>query len=348
MHCAEPAGAVGRELVVLRLAWSVLFVSSLAAEVGAVDCVLRGAGRGAIVWHTASSLLAGAVAGAALSCSARSRWRLAGFAFVLAASLPGAGVLGLAVVLTQLARARRLRSLAVFQISRPDWSDSSLAASEHAARLLALSRSTGQRVQVLLAQRSMPSAVAVPGLRAGLRDPREEVRLLAHALLDRRETRLRVSIATLEAELDSGSLESGRRRQLLRRLAHSHWALVEGELTHGELARDALARSCRFAEEAVKLHTDGELCMLLARAHLRQADGLNAWRWLQHAEHAGVARDARAPLYAEAAFLLRRFEQIPQWLRRAERQLWRPRLRRVAAFWLHTERNSSNRRPRHS
>ncbi|HET6340118.1 MAG TPA: hypothetical protein VFG30_43210, partial [Polyangiales bacterium] len=70
--------------------------------------------------------------------------------------------------------------------------------------------------------------------------------------------------------------------------------------------------------------------MLLARAHLRQADGLNAWRWLQHAEHAGVARDARAPLYAEAAFLLRRFEQIPQWLRRAERQLWRPRLRRVA------------------
>jgi hypothetical protein len=318
---------------------------------GAVDCVLRGSGPGALAWHLASSLLAAVAAVAAPAangCSARSRRHLAGFAFAVTASLPGAGVLGLIVVLTHLSRSRRLHSLAVFQISRPDWSDSSLAASEHAARVLAPSRSTGQRVQVLLSQRSMPSAAAVPGLRAGLRDPREEVRLLAHALLDRRETRLRVSIAALEAELATGLAEAGRRWELFRRLAHAHWALVEGELTHGELARDALARSSRFAEEAVALRTDGELCLLLVRVHLRQADGLNAWRWLQHAERAGIARAARAPLYAEAAFLLRRFEQIPRWLRRAERQSWRPKLRRVAAFWMQTERNSSKRRPTHS
>jgi hypothetical protein len=335
----------------MRLGWLLLlllFVSSLAAELGAVECVLRGAGQGALAWHIASSVLAAVVAGAAISCSARSRRLLAGFAFVVAASLPGAGVLGLTVILTQLSRTRQLHPLAVFQISRPDWSDSSLAASAHAARVLAPARSTGQRVQVLLSQRSMSSDAAVPGLRAGLRDPREEVRLLAHALLDRRETRLRVAIAALEAELQTGLVEPGRRWELLRRLAYSHWALVEGELTHGELARDALGRSSRFAEEALTLHLDGELCLLLARAHLRQADGLNAWRWLQHAERAGIARDARAPLYAEAAFLLRHFEEVPRWLRRVERRLWRPKLRRVAAFWLRTERNSSNRRPRHS
>jgi hypothetical protein len=213
--------------------------------------------------------------------------------------------------------------------------------------MLASSRSTAQRVHVLLSQRGMPAATAVPGLRAALRDPREEVRLLAHALLDRRETRMRIAIADREAELQSPDLQAGRRWQLLRRLAYSHWAIVDGELAQGELALHALARASSFAQAALALRADGELCLQLVQAHLRAGDGMRAWSWLQRAERAGVPCETRAPLYAEAAFHLHHFEQVPRWLRRAGRQLWRPNLRRVAALWMQVERNSRSRGPRH-
>jgi hypothetical protein len=335
-----------RELIVLRFARLLLVFSSIAAEMGAADALIGGRTWSALGWHLGSGLLAGAAA--AHGCEFRARALRAGFAFVMAISLPGSGVLGLVVTLLSPSHCRESLAPQVVQLSRPDWHDTSAAASEQAARMLAHSRSTGQRVRVLLSQRAMPSTAAVPGLRAGLRDGREEVRLLAHALLDRRETRLRIAIASLEAELERGLSKPPCRHQLLRRLAHLHWAIVEAELAQGELARGALERARGFAEAALAARFDGELCLLVIRAHLRRSDGLNAWRWLQRAERGGVAREARAPLYAEAAFLLRRFEQIPHWLRSCGRQLWRPELRRVAAVWMQVERNSSGGRPTQS
>jgi hypothetical protein len=335
-----------RELMVLRFARLLLVGSSLAAEMGAADALIGGRSWSALGWHLGSGLLAGAAA--ARGCGFRERALRAGFAFVMVLGLPGAAVLGLVVMWVNPPRSGESLALDVVQLPRPDWHDTSAAASEQAARVLARSRSTGERVRVLLSQRAMPSTAAVPGLRAGLRDRREEVRLLAHALLDRRETRLRIVIASLEAELERSTSKPACRHELLRRLAHLHWAIVEGELAQGELARGALERARRFAEAVLVARFDRELCLLLVRAHLRRSDARNAWRWLQRAERDGVAREACAPLYAEAAFLLRRFEQIPYWLRSCGRQLWRPELRRVAAVWMQVERNSSDRRPTHS
>jgi hypothetical protein len=85
--------------------------------------------------------------------------------------------------------------------------------------------------------------------------------------------------------------------------------------------------------------------LLLARICLRQSDGLGAWHWLQRAEREGVPLELRAMLYAEAAFLLHRYEQIPHWLRRAGRQLWRPENTRLVASWLREPRNSSRAKP---
>lgn len=336
-----------REQSVFGLARALFVVSSIGAELGAVDALLRGCVLLALACHFASSVLIGAVACVATSAGAE-RWRHAGFAAVVAASLPGIGALGVVAVLSSSSRASGSRALAMMQLSRPDWSEASVVAAEHVDRILAISRSTGERVQVLLSQRGMPAAAAVPGLRAALRDPREEVRLLAHALLDRRETQLRVALAALEGELSVAGAALGRRWQLLRRLAYASWAIVEAELVQGELAREALARVGRLGAEAHALRADGELCLLLVRVSLRQSDGLAAWHWLEQAERAGVECELRAPLCAEAAFLLRRFEQIPFWLRRAGRPLWRPKLRRLAAVWMQAARNSSSGAPRHS
>lgn len=326
-----------------------LAASSIASEFGAAFALLRDAVMIACAWHLTASLFAGAFA-AARGRERRDRWFRFGFTVVFAASLPGVGVAGVVLVLVPiLSRNATAVDPRMLSLSRPDWRDSCLAAAGRVERMLARRHTPAERVRLLLSQRGMPAASAVPGLRAALRDSTDEVRLLAHALLDRRETRLRVAIGAMEAELDVASADSRRRLQLLRRLAHSYWALVEGGLAQGELAHEALARASRFAKTALELEGCGELCLLLVHVCLRQSDGLGAWHWLQRAERERVPLDARATLYAEAAFLLHRFEQIPQWLRRAgTRRLGRPKLARVAALWLREPRNSSRAKPSHS
>jgi hypothetical protein len=325
-----------------------LAATALASEFGAADALLRNSIVVALALHVTASVLAGAAA-AAYGCERRGRWVRFAFALVLSGSLPGVGVLGvLLVVVLIVSRVAATDTPKLLCLSRPDWQDSCLAAADRAEHMLARRRSPSQRIQVLLSQRGMPAASAVPGLRAALRDPADEVRLLAHALLDRRETQLRAAIGRIEAEL-AAATDSSRRWQLLGRLAHSYWALVDGELAHGELAQEALERASRSAKEALELARSGDLCVLLVEVCLRQSDGLAAWHWLQCAERERVPLDVRAPLYAEAAFLLRRFEQIPHWLRRAGvRQPSRPKFTRVAALWLRELRNSPRVKPNHS
>jgi hypothetical protein len=377
------------------VARAVLAGSAAVSEFGAIEALPRNAVTIACAWHLLSSVLAGAFAATTRSCERRDRWFRFGFAVVLSGSVPGVGVLGVVLVVVPiLSRHAAAGAPRLLCLSRPDWRDSCLAAAGRVERMLAPQRTPSQRIRLLLSQRGMPAASAVPGLRAALRDSTDEVRLLAHALIDRRETQLRVAIGAMEAELAAASADSRRRLQLLRRLAHAYWALVDGELAHGELANEALARAARFAKDALELvprhsgsdsprapcrltayslvrtrvprsetsalATDqnasgpalegcGELCLLLARVCLSQSDGLSAWHWLQRAEREQVPLDVRAMLYAEAAFLLHRFEQIPHWLRKAGmRQLCRPRLARVAALWLREQRNSSRARPSHS
>jgi hypothetical protein len=333
-------------IVVVVATRSVLLAAGLGCELFAALAVWHGRGAIALALHSAASACVGLLA-AADSCECRERWLRFGCGLLLASSLPGLGALGVLLALLPIWwRSDGSKAPALLEVSRPDWSDSSQQASEHAERLLArLSTpkmgTPSERVQLLLAQRGMPAVAAVPGLRSALRDASEEVRLLAHALLDRRETRLRAEIARAEAELTVARSREMfvsdplRLVQLQRVLAHLYWGLVEGELAPGELGREALGHVRWCAQQALATRECGELCLLLARVCLRESDGLGAWHWLQRSERAGVPRESRARLYAEAAFLLGRFEQVAHWLECADaRQQCRPNLSRAASNWL--------------
>jgi hypothetical protein len=76
------------------------------------------------------------------------------------------------------------------------------------------------------------------------------------------------------------------------------------------------------------------MAVLLARIHLRQKQPEQAWSYLERADRAGLARASSAPLFAEAAFQMRRFGEIPGILRGVPRaELRRPELEPVAEFW---------------
>jgi hypothetical protein len=204
---------------------------------------------------------------------------------------------------------------------------------------LAPERPIEQRVQSVMALRRMDPKRAVPLLRIALGDPSEDVRLLAYAILERREKQIRARITHALADLREvvgGDLTQTDSAQLarLRGLANDHWELVYGEFSEGDGRTHNLEQAARWAEAALRAQFDGTTAMLLARVRLKQTEPEAAWQLIVAAERAGVAPGVCAPLLAEAAFLMRKFDAIPRLLARvADDPKHSARLEPVARFW---------------
>jgi hypothetical protein len=186
---------------------------------------------------------------------------------------------------------------------------------------------------------------ALPHWRAALRQPSEELRLLAHALIAQREARRQAAIERAHAVLDAAPSQT-ERWSALRRLAFAHWELACSERMPTESLRYALQVAGEHAQAALAIHPEAQLCLLAARVCLRQANGAGGLHWLQRAGCLGVSSACRAALHAEAAFVQRRFEQIPHWLRQiGEHEPRDQRLSRAKTFWLIEARNPREREP---
>jgi hypothetical protein len=134
--------------------------------------------------------------------------------------------------------------------------------------------------------------------------------------------------------------EKAERAAWHRRLAREYWELVYGGFVSADLESSVLAAAARHASAASDYEVDAKTAILLARIHLRERRPKEAWACLEGAERAGAPFAACAPLFAEAAYMMRRFNEIPGLLARAKpTQLRRPGLAPVADFWAAEIRN---------
>lgn len=275
---------------------------------------------------------------------------LATTALVLALPLAGAAIVGF-VAWPTWERGRRGSPPGTIEIALPSVSEDGDATREadapaHEQRpireLLSDSPSSTARIDVVMALRNMDARRAVPLLKLAFNHPSEDVRLLAFAILERREKRLRSSVRALErrlAQLETRSAHDPAERASLlaqchRRLAQHYWELCYGGFVSGDLETETLSRAARHALAAEAERSDAATALLLARIHLRQRKAAEAWQYLERAERAGVHRASSAPLFAEAAYALRRFDEIPRLLQRMQgSELCRPDLAEVARFW---------------
>ena len=210
-----------------------------------------------------------------------------------------------------------------------------------------------KRVSSVMTLRKMDAARAVPLLRVALGDTHEDVRLLAYAILERREKELRGRIDGLLEELEKLAFASNEAQELsevlegsedkqraavLKSLVEQHWELVHGGFVTGDIEKQTLTAAVLYGHESLMRSPDGSLALLLARIQLRSKKPGSALRYLRAASSLGVANASLAPLYAEVAFLSRRFEAIGPLLAQAgNAPLARPKLDAVARFWNKTE-----------
>jgi len=165
--------------------------------------------------------------------------------------------------------------------------------------------SAGARV---LAARRRDDPDAIDLLRRSLADPDEDVRLVAHAVLE-----FKHRLAYRRVHEDACELElapAGRRAAIHRRLAAAHWELARTGLAEGDCLAHALERARHHAQAALAEQPDHASLLLLARVELRCGTGEEAEAALVRAVERGLAPAVAAPYLAEAAFLERRFDRV--------------------------------------
>ena len=158
------------------------------------------------------------------------------------------------------------------------------------------------RLRVVLTCRSLPERAAVNLLRLALRDPVDDVRLLAYALLERKE---RASTATSRSLGPAGRRAQGHAHAPLapRRAGPSHWELVYLGLAQGELLAHSLTAGSSTPQLPAARAEPPHRCWPVSRFPARPHEDARAM--LEEAS-ALFAHPGRWPYLAEAEYLERR------------------------------------------
>lgn len=190
-----------------------------------------------------------------------------------------------------------------------------------------------RRIKALIATRQMTSQEAIPVLKEALRDPVDDVRLLAYSMLDAKEEEINATIRRLLDRIKHTSADQ--QRKLHQRISNCYWELAYLGLAQGEVLRHALTRALSHLELALKAGAD-EPALHIQRGRL-----------LMHQEHwdeaelafgtavqQGIPAAGVAPYLAEIAFEKKNFKQVAAYLRELGPSVRRSeRLAAVAAFW---------------
>jgi hypothetical protein len=295
-----------------------LAASALALEAAAV-AFLHGAPAGAEV-RALAALLAhalGAASAAAFLSRRADRLLLAGstgrgawLLFVITSfALPLVGPAALAALFAWVARGHAHPGAALVRAPLSGVAAAAPLPAEIATEIglgslearLRFDPASASRIAAVLATRRLHGAAdATRLLRLALRDRHEDVRLLAHALLEDRDRQAFQRIEELERDLVTTTSERvGASVACL--LAEALFDLCDFGLVSGELESFTLRRARSLLEQTPAPETAGA-SLLLARVLLRQGDARGARAAIDESGRRGAPPALLAPLAAEAAF----------------------------------------------
>jgi hypothetical protein len=189
------------------------------------------------------------------------------------------------------------------------------------------------RVRAVMATRQIADQFAVPILQVALRDPVDDVRLLAYALLDSKERAIYTRIRNETARLTDSPPDA--QGGIHKRLAQDHWELVYLGLAQGDVRAHVLESGLRHAREAMTtLPRDAGLHLLLGRMLCAGEDLDGGSAAYDQAEALGLPPQSLVSFRAEVAFRRRQFERVRDFLRLlpAESKRRMP-MAPVVAYW---------------
>ncbi len=199
--------------------------------------------------------------------------------------------------------------------------------------VLQLASDPEQRLAALMATRRMPVNESAPILKVALRDPEDDVRLLAYSMLDQQETRINQRIETL---LDSlRDAEKAERQPLHAGLARWYWELAYLGLAQGGVLEHVLGQAAHHAQAALTLQPTADLELLAGRIEMERDQLGSAQQHFMRAQALGMGSEKLVPYLAELAFLRRDYAAVGQQLERLPQSMRkRPPFAEAARYWI--------------
>ncbi len=189
-----------------------------------------------------------------------------------------------------------------------------------------------KRLQALLATRQMSGRDSIDILRDALKDPVDDVRLLAYSMLEQREKELAAEASKLKQALEGP--DDPQQQMWQRRLAQVWWEMAYLGLAQGSLRHYYLQSAQTLLLSLVAnfdRHTDWRL---LGRVELALGNHSASRDAFEIALDNGAAPDLILPYLAEIAFLERDFQRVRFCLARCSRNRSHPALNNVLEAWL--------------
>jgi hypothetical protein len=170
-----------------------------------------------------------------------------------------------------------------------------------------------KRIEALTTLRGRSDPAAIAALRQAMEDRDEDVRLLAHAMLEAKNRTAWREIDAANVALERAP--EGKVGSFHRRLASQYWEVAWLGLAQGECLDHALGTARRHALAALeKDPRSASLHFLLGRIELRLGAPERAEQALLRSGELGLPANIVAPYLAETAFLRRRFDLVRSYL----------------------------------
>lgn len=170
-------------------------------------------------------------------------------------------------------------------------------------------RDTQRRVDAVIAARQINDKMAVPLLQEALKDPEDDVRLFAYAVLDAKTTSITDRIASLlpEAETVKGDAKA----RIYYALAQNYWELSFLGLATGNTLEFVLNEAEKFANQASDLGWAGsDIEFLIGRICLRQGKYLEAKKYFNSSLENGALESAILPFLAEIFYEMKELGEV--------------------------------------
>lgn len=197
------------------------------------------------------------------------------------------------------------------------------------------SKNYQRRLQAVYATLKLKDQDAIPLLYSALSDPVDDIRLLAYALLDRKENNLSMRIKKNKQafELTKTSIN----KKLCLKIANDYWELVRLGLIQGEARNYILNMACHYIELGLKHNAnDLELCFLYAQILLKLKNYQQAYEQFKNAENLGIDHKRLQIYYAEIAFYSHQYSKVKQLMNAIDSPAVYPQLSAVTQFWQKT------------
>ena len=171
-------------------------------------------------------------------------------------------------------------------------------------------------------------------MRELLKDPSDELRLLAYGTLEKREMEIQKSIQLATQGL-ANTKDSETRYYFLRRLAFLNWEVAYQELAEGDLSEFFITQALTNAEEALQYSAeDGALWGLKGRIFSIQGLWEEARVAFESANQLGAPTQQTIPRLAELAFQKKDFNETVRLLSSSPELHQVPALDHILRFWL--------------